>query len=212
MSTNRELALELYGRMAPIYDRGGAGFDPLRRRAIGLLRLERGDIVMDVGCGTGLSLPLLLEFVGAEGQVIAIDQSPEMLAKAGRKVQTNGWLNVSLIEAPVEDADIPVQADAALFALSHDIIRTPKALENVVRHLRPSGRVAVVGVKWAPWWALPIRIYQRYGCRGGMTTYEGLGRPWSHLKRLVPSLRVVDRVLLGWRGEYYFACGAVANA
>ena len=212
MSTNRELALELYKRMAPIYDRGGASFDPLRRRAIGLLRLERGDIVMDVGCGTGLSLPLLLEFVGAEGQVIAIDQSPEMLAKAGRKVQTNGWLNVSLIEAPVEDADIPVQADAALFALSHDIIRTPKALENVVRHLRPGGRVAVVGVKWAPWWALPIRIYQWYGCRGGMTTYEGLGRPWSHLKRLVPSLRVVDRVLLGWRGEYYFACGAVANA
>jgi len=212
MSTNRELALELYRRMAPIYDRGGTGFDPLRRRAIDLLQLGRGEVVIDVGCGTGLSLPILWEAVGPEGQVIAIDQSPEMLARAGRKVQTNGWLNVRLIEAPVEEADIPVQADAALFALSHDIIRTPKALENVVRHLRPGGRVAVVGVKWAPWWALPIRIYQWHGCRGGMTTYEGLGRPWSHLKRLVPSLRVVGRVLLGWRGEYYFACGAVANA
>jgi len=212
MSTNRELALELYRRMAPIYDRGGAGFDALRRRAIHLLQLRRGEVVIDVGCGTGLSIPILLEAVGQEGHVIGIDQSPEMLAKARRRVETNGWLNVSLIEAPVEDARIPAEADAALFALSHDIIRTPKALENVVRHIRPGGRVAVVGVKWAPWWALPIRIYQWYGCRGGMTTYEGLGRPWSHLKRLVPSLRVVDRVLLGWRGEYYFACGAVANA
>src|SRR3990172_11874708 len=168
MSTNRELALELYRRMAPIYDRGGTGFDPLRRRAIDLLQLGRGEVVIDVGCGTGLSLPILWEAVGPEGKVIAIDQSPEMLARARRKVQTNGWLNVSLIEAPVEDAGIPVQADAALFALSHDIMRTPKALENVVRHLRPGGRVAVVGVKWAPWWALPIRIYQWYGCRGGM--------------------------------------------
>src|SRR3990172_2299392 len=207
MPTKRELALELYRRMATVYDRGGAGFDPLRRRAIELLQLGPGDIVIDVGCGTGLSFPMLLEGVGLEGRVIGIDQSSEMLAGARQKVQTHGWENVTLIEAPVEDADIPVQADAALFALSHDIIRTPKALENVVRHLRPGGRVAVVGVKWAPWGALPIRIYQWYGCRGGMTTYEGLGRPWSHLKRLVSSLRVVDRVLLGWRGEYYFACG-----
>jgi ubiquinone/menaquinone biosynthesis C-methylase UbiE len=212
MSTNRVLALELYRRMAPIYDRGGAGFDPLRRRAIELLQLRRDDVVIDVGCGTGLSIPILLEAVGPEGQVIAIDQSPEMLARAGRKIQTNGWLNVSLIEAPVEDADIPVQADAALFALSHDIMRTPKALENVVRHLRPGGRVAVVGTKWAPWWAFPIRIFQWFTCRGGMTTYEGLGRPWSHLERLVPSLRVVDRVLLGLRGEYYLASGVVSDA
>jgi ubiquinone/menaquinone biosynthesis C-methylase UbiE len=211
MSTNRELALELYRRMAPIYDRGGAGFDPLRRRAIDLLQLRRGEVVIDVGCGTGLSLPILLEVVGPEGQVIAIDQSHEMLAKARRKVQENGWLNVSLIEAPIEDAEIPVHADAALFALSHDIMRTPKALENVMRHLRTGGRLAVVGTKWAPWWAFPIRIYQWLTCRGGMTTYEGLSRPWSHLQRLVPGLRVVDRVLLGFRGEYYLAYGAVSN-
>jgi len=212
MPTKRELALELYRRMASVYDRGGAGFDPLRRRAIELLQLRPGDIVIDVGCGTGLSFPMLLQGVGQEGRVIGIDQSPEMLAGARQKVQTHGWENVTLIEAPVEDADIPVQADAALFALSHDIIRTPEALRNVVRHLRPGGRVAVVGVKWAPWWALHIRIYQWYTCRRGMTTYEGLGRPWTHLQDLVPSLRVVGRVLLGLRGEYYLARGAVSGA
>jgi len=127
-------------------------------------------------------------------------------------VQAEGWQNVTLVEAPVEDADIPVEADAALFALSHDIMRTRAALENVVQHLKGGGRVAVVGTKWAPWWALPVNLRLWYTCRRGMTTYEGLGRPWSHLERLVPSLRVVDRVFLGWPGEYYLARGVVSGA
>ncbi len=143
--------------------------------------------------------------------MIGIDQSPEMLAKARQRVEMNAWLNISLIEAPVEDAAIPVAADAALFALSHDIMQTPEALENVVRHVKPGGRIAVVGTKWAPWWALHIRIFQWLTCRGGMTTYKGLGRPWTHLQRLVPNLRVVERILLGLRGEYYFACGVVTH-
>jgi len=210
MTTNRGSALERYRRMAPVYDRGDVGFDALRRRAVSLLRLVRGDHVIDVGCGTGLSLPLLRQDIGPEGRVIGVDQSPEMLAVARRKVTTERWLNVSLIEAPVEEADIPVQADAALFALSHDIIRNQKALQNVVRHLKPGGRVAVVGLKWARWWAFPISVYQWYAYREGMTTFEGLGRPWSHLQHLVPSLRAVDCVLLGWRGEFYFASGVAA--
>jgi len=211
MSTNRESAIERYRRMAPFYDRGRATYDGIRRRTVDLLQLRPGEIVIDVGCGTGLSFPLLQEGVGPEGRLIGIDQSPEMLARAQRKVDKNGWPNVTLIESPVEDAEIPVQADAALFALSHDIIRNQEALENVVRRLKPGARVAVVGTMWAPWWALPIRIYQWYTNRGGMTTYEGLGRPWSRLQHLVPNLRVVGRVLLGWRGRYYLACGAVSG-
>ncbi len=167
---------------------------------------------MDVGCGTGLSLALILEPIGPEGRVFGIDQSPEMLARAREKIEQHGWRNVELIESPVEDAAIPVQADAALFALSHDIIRNQKALDNVVQHLKPGGRVAVVGVKWAPWWALPVNLRLWYTCRGGMTTYEGLGRPWSRLERLVPSLKVVDRVFVGWHGEYYLASGTVRGA
>ena len=197
--------------MAPVYDRGGTRFDPLRRRAIDLLRLRVGETVIDAGCGTGLSLRLLLEAVGSEGRVTGIDQSPEMLARAREKVQAEGWQNVTLIQAPVEDAEIPAEADAALFALSHDIMRTPAALQNVVQYVKGGGRVAVVGTKWAPWWALPVNLRLWYTCRRGMTTYESLGRPWSHLQRLVPSLRVVDRVFLGWPGEYYLAWGVVSG-
>jgi threonine dehydrogenase-like Zn-dependent dehydrogenase len=97
--------------------------------------------------------------------------------------------------------------DAALFALSHDIMRSPKAVENVVQHLRPGGQISVVGMTWNPWWALPFNVIFALRLRRGATTYEGLGKPWTHLEKLVPRLQV-KRVFRGLHGGYYFAWGA----
>ncbi|MBI1885155.1 MAG: methyltransferase domain-containing protein [Chloroflexi bacterium] len=209
MEPNRELALELYRRMAPKYDRRGAKwpFAGLRRRAVNLLHLERGHSVLDVGCGTGLAFPILEEAIGTEGHIIGIDQSPDMLAKARARVEANGWENVTLIQSRIEEASIPQQVDAALFAFSHDIARSPVAVGNVVRHLKPGGRVAVVGVTWGPWWALPFNLIQWLTLRRGATTYEGLGRPWSNLQKLIPGLQVTKPVVRLHYGSYYFARG-----
>ena len=210
MPPNRELALELYRRMAPRYDRGGSRwpFAGLRRRAIELLDLEAGQSVVDVGCGTGLAFPLLEELIGPEGRVIAIDQSPEMLARARERVQANGWENITLIQSPLEEAAMPQEVDAALFAFSHDIARSPRAVENVIQHLKPAGRVAVVGVTWGPWWALPFNLIQWLTMRRGATTYEGLDRPWGSLQKLIPGLEVTKPVVRLHHGSYYFAWGA----
>ena len=210
MPPSRELALDLYRRMAPKYDRRGARwpFAGLRRHAIDLLQLKPGDAVLDVGCGTGLAFSLLEQAIGPQGRIIGIDQSPEMLARARERVETNGWKNITLIQSRIEEAAIPGQADAALFAFSHDISRSPEAVENVVQHLKPGSNVAVVGVTWGPWWALPFNLIQWLTLRRGATTYEGLGRPWSNLEKLIPGLQVTKPVVRLHYGSYYFAWGA----
>src|SRR5574341_1958078 len=106
MPPNRELALDLYRRMAPRYDRGGTKwpFPELRQRAVDNLHLKPGEAVIDAGCGTGLALRLIEDAVGSLGQIIAIDQSPEMLEQARKRVAESGWLNVIFIESPVEEA------------------------------------------------------------------------------------------------------------
>jgi ubiquinone/menaquinone biosynthesis C-methylase UbiE len=196
MPADRERALSKYRRAARGYDRvvaqGGAliGFETLRRRAVERLELEPGDVVLDVGCGTGLSFALIEERIGSRGRLIAIEQSPEMLAQARRRVEQRGWENVSFIESSVESAEIPVRANAALFCLVHDLTRSRSALENVVRHLQPDGRVAVFGAKTPPRWALPLNLLGRALMTRYVTTFEGAERPWTVLEELVPDLSV----------------------
>src|SRR5271166_2328891 len=79
---NRSAALDQYRSRAGNYDLELFFARPIRQRAVAMLSLKRGDVVIDVGCGTGLSFALIQERIGADGQIIAIEQSPEMVALA----------------------------------------------------------------------------------------------------------------------------------
>jgi ubiquinone/menaquinone biosynthesis C-methylase UbiE len=199
------MALRQYRSRARIYDLELALFEPVRRRAIDLLHLKNGDRVLDVGCGTGLSFSALEGLVGRKGSIVGIEQSPEMLERARARAAENRWKNVALISASVEEAAIPIAADAALFHFTHDIMRTPSALANVVSHLKPGARIVASGLKWAPIWAMPLNVLVWNAAMRSTSTIEGLTRPWSHLEPLVSGLELEQ--MLG--GTVYVASGVV---
>ncbi len=151
-----------YRRRASVYDIELTLFEPIRLTAVARLGLRPGDTVIDAGCGTGLSLPLLHDAVGARGRIVGIEQCPEMLAKARACVRRHRWHNVTPIGASAEDAEIEFtaitaatshRADAALFHCTHDILRSPAAVANVMRALRPGAGVVACGLKWSALWA-----------------------------------------------------------
>ncbi len=207
-SPDRQRARGVYRDFAPTYDRYAAraegllrrlGFSPLRERIIARLGLQPGDVVVDVGCGTGLSFPLLEAGIGPTGELIGVDLTPEMLGRASERVVINDWRNVTLIEAPAEEAHLPLQADAVLFCLGHDIMSSPEALANILGQAKRGGRVAAGGTKWAPWWALPVNVSVWLIAHSGITTWEGFERPWRYLEPLVPDLKVES---VGGGGAY----------
>jgi ubiquinone/menaquinone biosynthesis C-methylase UbiE len=164
--------------------------------------------VIDVACGTGVNFALLEERIGREGRIVGIDLSPDMLAEARRRVDAEGWSNVTLVEASVEHAVIPDSADAALFSLTHDVLQSEAAVGNIVRHLRPGSRVSSFGAKWAPSWFLPVNAWVWYTARQYVTTFERFDRPWHLLERFVPELRVRSQAF----GALYVTWGVVQNS
>ena len=204
-ASGNRAALAQYRRRAPVYDLELKLFEPARRAAIERLALRSGNGVFDVGCGTGLSLPLLRQAVGARGHIVGIEQSPEMMALARQRVQQHGWRNVTLIQAPVADAAIARSANAALFHFTHDILRDPAALDNVVGHLRPGARVVACGLQWARPWAWPLNLFVFGAALRSVSSLAGLGQPWSLLAGHLSGLTVEPLMA----GAVFLASGVV---
>jgi SAM-dependent methyltransferase len=200
-------ALEQYRKRARVYDLELAAFEPIRRSAIARLNLGPGDTVIDVGCGTGLSFTHLQQAIGPCGLIIGIEQSPEMLAQARTRVAQNHWTNVTLLNASAEEATIPCQANAALFHFTHDILRNPAAIGNVLNKLAPGAHVVATGLQWAAPWAWPTNGFVLLAAMRSVTCMEGLGQPWSLLADQVGEMEVSSTLF----GGVYIASGTVTH-
>jgi SAM-dependent methyltransferase len=201
---DRRVALEQYRRLASVYDLSTAAGAPYRWRTVERLAPAAGEVVVDVGCGTGLNFAAIEEGIGAEGRLIGLDPCAEMLERSRDRVAAHGWRNVELVHAAAEDAELGVMVDAAILCGVHDVMRSPEALANVVRHVRAGGRIVAGGAKWAPWWrpgGAPLNVSTWAMNRDYVTTLEGFDRPWSRLAELVPRLQVE---------EVYFGGGYIA--
>jgi trans-aconitate methyltransferase len=181
-----------YCERAGSYERDTAAFQPYRRAVVEALPLRSGQVVIDVGCGTGLCCGLLRDKVGPEGCVVGIEESPEMAAVAREHIASEGWDNVTVVQAPAEDAEIAPAADAALFCAVHDILQSPDALRNVVTRLRPGAWVAAGGGKWAAPMMVALNSMTSMLHAPYVRDFSGFDRPWRHLERLVQDVQVQE--------------------
>ena len=172
------------------YNRDTSMFQPFRRAVVEALPLRRGQVVLDAGCGTGLCLGWLRERVGPVGTVVGIEESPEMAAVAREHIAREGWHNVTVVLSSAEDARPDVTADAALFCAVHDILRSPRALQNVMTTLRPGAWVAAGGGKWAAPAMVAVNSLVRMLHAPYVRSFSGFDRPWRYLEHLVQDARI----------------------
>jgi ubiquinone/menaquinone biosynthesis C-methylase UbiE len=172
-----------------------------RRKAVKRLGGKRGDTVLEVGCGTGRNLALLREAVGDDGQVIGVDASGGMLARAQQLATRQGWKNVRLLHQDAAELTLEDQVDAVFFSLSYSVLPDrPTVLQKAWQALRPGGRLVIMDAGLP---AGPLgRVLGPIG-EAIATVFPGdpYSQPWEDLKAISDTVET-ERFQLG----IYFIC------
>jgi ubiquinone/menaquinone biosynthesis C-methylase UbiE len=152
---SRERLIEVYRKKAKHYDITsrlspvpGYPEQAQRVRAVQALGLRPGDNVVDVACGTGRNFALIEEVIGPDGRIIGVDLTDAMLAQAQNRIATQGWGNISLVQADAADFTFPAAVDAILS--TYALTQVPECGE-VITHgagaLSEGGRWVVLDLK-----------------------------------------------------------------
>jgi S-adenosylmethionine-diacylgycerolhomoserine-N-methlytransferase len=136
-------ALDRYYRLqARIYDCTRPLFLFGRRRLLAQLQVRSGELVVDVGCGTGWSFPHL---AAADARVVGVEVAAAMRVRAHRRAESL-WGTIGIDSRPYgTHAELAGRADVVQFVYSLTMI--PPFEEVIARaraDLRPGGRIGVV--------------------------------------------------------------------
>ncbi|MGR8918336.1 MAG: class I SAM-dependent methyltransferase [Gammaproteobacteria bacterium] len=109
------------------------------------LDVRPGDVVADIGAGTGYFTLPLAQRVG-DGRVYAVDLQPEMLAIVRRRAADAGLDNIELVLASETDPRLPpASLDRVLLVDAYHEFSYPReVMQRVLEALRPDGRVYLV--------------------------------------------------------------------
>jgi arsenite methyltransferase len=110
--------------------------------------LHEGETVLDLGSGGGIDVLLSAQRVGPSGTVYGLDMTDEMLALAQRSARDAGVLNVHFLKGLIED--VPLPAESVDVVISNCVVNLSpekdKVLAEIVRVLRPGGRVGITDI------------------------------------------------------------------
>ena len=110
------------------------------------MAIKPGEVIADIGAGSGYFTFRLAHHVGDKGKVYAVDVSPEMIVHLNRRVRDLKAMNVTSILA---DPDDPLLADASIdrffFSNSwHHIANQTKYLSLIKKMLKPGGEIIMI--------------------------------------------------------------------
>ncbi len=156
--------------------------------------LAAGNAVLDVGTGTGILLPFLREAIGHEGRLVAMDFSLKMLRQAAQR--RNG-ADALLVNGSVESISFcSEQFDCvSCFSAFPHFPNKEKALREMVRVLRPAGKVVIAHLKSSD------EINRMHGHIGGAVACDRLPHAEA-LRRLMESSGLIEVSILDEPGRF----------
>ncbi|MEO6568822.1 MAG: methyltransferase domain-containing protein [Opitutaceae bacterium] len=141
----REIAHYMTHEGAPWLDRAERDREERPDLVLAALALRPGDVVADVGCGTGYFTWRLARAVGAKGRVYGVEIQPEMLDRLAVAMKERSIENVTGILGSVDDPRLPMPVDLVLMVdVYHELSHPAEMMAAICRQLKPGGRMVFV--------------------------------------------------------------------
>lgn len=141
-----------YAKLSKIYAILEERFEKkLREKGLELLDVQKGEVVLEIGFGTGCSLVEIAKSVGETGKAYGIDLTPEMVKLSKKRLEKEGLEE----RAELQEGNARKMSyrdnmfDAVYMASTLELFDTPdiaKVLREIKRVLKPTGRLGVVSI------------------------------------------------------------------
>jgi ubiquinone/menaquinone biosynthesis C-methylase UbiE len=116
-------------------------------RVLASLKLKRGDIVADIGAGTGYFSVRLAKSAAAP-KVYAVDIEPSMVAYLRERAAKESLNNITAVQATPDSPKLPEPVDLVLIVDTyHHIGDRETYFRRLAKSLKPGGRVAIIDFK-----------------------------------------------------------------
>jgi len=141
----REIASYMTHYAAPWLDRPERDQEERPDLVLKALALKPGDLVADLGCGTGYFSWRMAQAVGPGGVVYGSEIQPEMLVLLDKAMRARGVTNVVGVLGTVDDPKLPQPVDLAIMVdVYHECSEPAEFIAAVCRQLKPGGRLVFV--------------------------------------------------------------------
>jgi ubiquinone/menaquinone biosynthesis C-methylase UbiE len=110
------------------------------------LGIKEGERIADIGAGSGYFSLRFAQHVGAGGQVLAVDISPDMILHLNQRIRDAGVGNIRTILALPDDPLLPPAAVDRVFICEtwHHIADHPRYFAQIKKILKPGGQVIII--------------------------------------------------------------------
>jgi ubiquinone/menaquinone biosynthesis C-methylase UbiE len=115
-------------------------------KLLAALKLKPGDVVADIGTGTGYHAFRMAPMVGTRGKILAVDIQPEMLDLIRQKMKKTNVTNIEPVLGTIEDPKLPAESvDLVLMVdVYHEFSHPHEMTAAMLKALKPGGRLVFV--------------------------------------------------------------------
>ncbi len=161
-------------------------------KLIDALKVKQGEVIADIGAGSGYYSFRLSKLVGDKGKILAVDIQPEMLAIIRKKMKEQKVTNIDPIQGTEKDPKLPAGAVDTILMVDvyHEFDFPFEMTKAMVQALKPGGRLVFVEFRMEDD-NVPIKLVHKMTQKQVMTEMEPHPLRWIKTLDVLPWQHII---------------------